>query len=234
MMARLFIFLTMISALEPCSPAQPVVEKLRVVVSGFQPFQGRKQNASYVLATAIKKAGGDSVELIEIPVVWGQPGSVIDELTRAGAVDLWIAFGEGKDSALWIETTAHNNRLNAKDGSGATPGSACIQPVGPARLTLEDADIQSITGCLLEQGLMARLSTSAGRYLCEEMLYELLSRAQSKTPAINSAVFFHVPVLGGKCACLNGKAQAFTTELCDQLAPKLLAACTKFAKIKSP
>jgi pyroglutamyl-peptidase len=162
-------------------------------VTGFGPFAGRSVNASWLLAKAIAAAHPDwKVRAREVSVVWGEPDKVMRELS-AEPWDVWIAFGEGAPGSFSIETKAVNQRGSGKDNERQGPPAPLIKEGGAEKLTFA-ADADTLAKRLTELGFSTRVSSSAGRYLCEEMLYTLLD-AQQHDPH-RAVLFIHVPPFG--------------------------------------
>lgn len=176
----------------------------RLVVSGFEPFGGRDVNASYVLAQAIEKSH-PPFKAVQVPVIWGAP---LEAWKAHGAsAQFWLAFGEGT-SVFQIETTARNQRGPFPDNTQSTPGTPLTAKDGPA--TLDSAlPAEALASALRARGFPVRVSTNAGQYLCEEMLYTLL--LQEKKPGAQ-VMFVHVPVLDASVILPDGTTRKATAE----------------------
>lgn len=97
----------------------------------------------------------------------------------------------------------------------------------PARLTLV-CPAEALAQTLREAGLPVRISTEAGNYLCEEMLFNLL-HAQSVDPSSPVVLFIHTPVLGAKVRMPDGSERLMDAALMDQFAKAILPAIEKVA-----
>jgi pyroglutamyl-peptidase len=185
--ARTFLCLAVISLTSSFLQAgQPAI-----VVSGFEPFGGRDRNASWTLAEEIGKAFPQDVRALQIPVVWGAPLAAINNAKPLPQV--WIAFGEGTPE-FQIEILAHNQRGMYPDNQQAKPATPDI--VGNAAPILkQQAQVADLAAALTQSGFPTHVSQSAGRYLCEEMLYSLLYAQQQHPEALRLVLFIHVPTL---------------------------------------
>ena len=161
-----------------------------IVVSGFEPFGGRSENASWTIAQEIKKAF-PAVQNRQIPVLWGAPLKAI--AAEAMAPDVWIAFGEGTPQ-FQIEVLAHNMRGRHPDNEGLPPPTPQIVAEGPAEMK-NAVDAAKLAAKLSAAGFPTSESTNAGRYLCEEMLYSLLHAQKENAKGFRLVLFIHVPVL---------------------------------------
>ena len=162
-----------------------------IVVSGFEPFGGRDRNASWTLAEAIAKAFPQEVRALQIPVVWGAPLTAINNAKPLPQV--WIAFGEGTPE-FQIEILAHNQRGMYPDNQQAKPATPDIVSAA-APVLKQQAQVADLAAALTQAGFPTHVSQSAGRYLCEEMLYSLLYAQQQHPEALRLVLFIHVPTL---------------------------------------
>ncbi|MCB1210173.1 MAG: hypothetical protein KDK97_12635, partial [Verrucomicrobiales bacterium] len=138
----------------------------RFILSGFEPFGGRKVNASYQVAKAIAAANpGRDLTLVEVPVVWGAPEKAL-AAEKSKPWTLWLAFGEGTP-VFSIETVADNRRADYADNQRKKPTQERILPAAPDQLTTP-FPATVLAEMLRSQGLPVRVSKEAGNYLCEE------------------------------------------------------------------
>jgi pyroglutamyl-peptidase len=162
-----------------------------IVVSGFEPFGGRDRNASWTLAQEIAKAFPREVRALQIPVVWGAPLTAINSTQPLPQV--WIALGEGTPE-FQIEILAHNQRGSYPDNQQAKPATPDIVSAA-APVLKQQAQVKDLAAALTQAGFPTHVSQSAGRYLCEEMLYSLLYAQQQHPEALRLVLFIHVPTL---------------------------------------
>jgi pyroglutamyl-peptidase len=163
-----------------------------IVVSGFEPFGGRAENASWTLAGEIARAFPKEVRAVQIPVVWGAPLTAIHQIQPLPKA--WIAFGEGTP-VFQIEILAHNQRGQFADNNGTTPAAPEVVSAGAPELKQQE-QVADLAAALTQAGFPTRVSQNAGRYLCEEMLYSLLHEQKQHPDALKLVLFIHVPVLG--------------------------------------
>ena len=195
------------------APAAPAPD---ILVSGFEAFGGRSQNASWELAQEIGKAFPHEVRTLEIPVVWGAPLESINGVKPLPKV--WLAFGEGTPE-FQIEIVAHNLRGRYPDNHGTKPVMPDIVKDGEPELH-QQAKLEGLAQALTQAGFPTHVSENAGRYLCEEMLYSLLHAQKQHPDALKLVMFIHVPPLGQTVKLPSGKQkvdaawlEAFGTQL---------------------
>lgn len=183
---RVFVLLAAFSVAGSAWGAEPAI-----VVSGFEPFGGRAENASWTLAGEIAKTFPHEVRALQIPVIWGAPLASINNTRPLPQV--WIAFGEGT-AEFQIEILAHNQRGMHLDNRQAKPAAPdIVQAAAP--LLRQQAQVADLAAALTQAGFPTHVSQSAGRYLCEEMLYSLLYAQQQHPEALRLVLFVHVPTL---------------------------------------
>ncbi len=163
-----------------------------ILVSGFEAFGGRSENASWVLAQELAKAFPQDVRSLKVPVLWGAPLESINGVSPQPKV--WIAFGEGTPE-FQIEIVAHNLRGRYPDNHGMKPMTPDIVKDAEPELR-QQARLDGLAEALTQAGFPTHVSENAGRYLCEEMLYSLLHVQKQHPEALKLVVFIHVPPLG--------------------------------------
>lgn len=166
-----------------------------ILVTGFGPFPHVRVNPTTILASAVAarltRMGWKARALVlETSYSGGLPrlAKRLDKKQPRAVLMLGLAprarcvrvelFGRGRASTLH------------PDVSGSTPGQDTARTPGlPARTT---ASPQSALACLRQAGIRARLSPSAGRYLCDaSYALALRSAGDDTTPVL----FVHVPWL---------------------------------------
>jgi pyroglutamyl-peptidase len=195
--------------------------KPKIIVSGFEQFAGRSINASSVLAKDISEDFPDSdITYLKVPVVWGAPEEAIIQ-NRPIRPDVWIAFGEGAKD-FQIETLASNRRAKICDNHNRLPETQEIDPGGPQQLKLNISP-QALVEQMRKLGYTLKISSDAGGFLCDEMLYSLLREQQDADSTLKQVVFIHVPIYGTKVR-IHGQDVAFSGQNVDTAARDLFEA----------
>jgi len=177
--------------------------RLSVLVTGFQPFLGEEQNPSQEVVRRLAADPGPlppgvALHTLELPVVWDR---ALDPLARA--VDRLrpravIMLGQSRrNAAIGLERVAVNIS-RGKDEDGVERADEPIAPDGPAAY-LATLPVGTMLRALLEAGIPAEPSHSAGTYLCNYVFYGLvhLAAARGLDPA---AGFVHLPLLPAQAA----------------------------------
>ena len=168
----------------------------RILLTGFTPFEGRKHNASWIAASALAERPYAALELRAalIPVCWGAPRRVLAPLVTEWQPHCIIGLGEGEAGVFRLETLAHNTRRERADNDGVFPQKRVIDEHGP-QCREASADCTNLSAALAAKGVPVRISTDAGAFLCEELLYTLEAmRATHET--LDTVLFVHLPPFG--------------------------------------
>jgi pyroglutamyl-peptidase len=194
-----------VRGVEPAAPF-PAVDT--VLLFGFGPFAGRAENASWLEVRQFSGAG--RVRSVELPVVWGAPWPVLGASVKGAGRVLLVGLGEGSDR-FNVETVAYNERGKIHDEEKNLPAVSKVQADGPNVRRLA-GPAAALAEKLSHRGFPAQVSENAGRFLCNEMLYDLL-RLQEQDPQVEGVFFIHVPVLNRKFS-RDGKMVTMDREQC--------------------
>lgn len=168
-----------------------------IMLTGFGPFPGVPINATsaYVpqLAEAARQRFRDLGIVAEIlPTEWLEAPRRLEDLLVAHEPPLALHFGVSAEArGFVIETTARNATCAKADACGALPPSLAVLAEGPESI-LTPLPASLIAAQLIGQGFPASVSTDAGRYLCNAVLYRSLYHAGTRAPRFR-AIFVHLP-----------------------------------------
>jgi pyroglutamyl-peptidase len=168
-----------------------------ILVTGFQPYGGRGRNPAHEIMAAL-----DGRSIAGRPVI-GRPLSVSlarlpDEIAGlleahdpAAVVSLGLWPGE---SMIRIERMAVNIAdFEIADNEGSVVTDAAISANGAAALAAS-LPLRAIERAILDAGIPARLSATAGTFLCNACLYSFLEALAERSPAVPCG-FLHVPYM---------------------------------------
>ena len=170
-----------------------------VLVTGFETFGGHDENPSALVAMALdgRAIAGARVTGRILPVDLGGLDAALDAALAGDVPDAVLAFGlAGNEAVIRLERVALNVAdFGIPDNAGVTHRNAPLEPGGPdarfSRLPLE-----AILDATLAAGIPARLSETAGLYLCNAAMYRLLGRLDATVPC----GFVHLPPLPAQIA----------------------------------
>lgn len=146
---------------------------MRILITCFQPFKGRENNGSQVLARYLKAhylqeyAPTDELRILDIPVRWGAVETSTTTTIDSWKPDILIGLGEGRQGVIALETTGRNVR-DGEDIDGNPPPDACIDPLGE---TERKANLGFKWSPDIELPAPLHISLDAGHYLCNNALY---------------------------------------------------------------
>lgn len=176
----------------------------RVLVTGFAPYGGRGRNPSAEIAAALdgRKIGGMAVVGRQLPVSLEGIGTALGTLCEEIEPRVVISLGLWPGAPLIrIERVALNLAdFEIADNAGRLASDEPILGNGATALHAT-LPIRKIERRLLDAGIPARISNSAGTFLCNACLYTLLTvAATGRRPAV--AGFIHVPYLPEQVAIM--------------------------------
>jgi pyroglutamyl-peptidase len=176
----------------------------RVLVTGFAPYGGRGRNPSAEIAAALDERSicGLTVVGRQLPVSLEGIGSALSALIEEIEPRVVISMGLWPGAPLIrIERVALNLAdFGIADNVGRLASDEPILGNGATAL-YATLPIRKIERRLLAAGIPARISNTAGTFLCNACLYSLLTAAGTgRRPAICG--FMHVPYLPEQVALL--------------------------------
>ncbi|HEY8297354.1 MAG TPA: pyroglutamyl-peptidase I [Candidatus Baltobacteraceae bacterium] len=168
-----------------------------VLITGFEPFGGGNVNPSELVARSLegRPIAGRLIVTCILPVATRNVRERLERAMLEEQPDIVIALGQaGGRSAVALERVAVNVLdFDRPDNAGETRENEPIQRGGPdARLS--GLPFDAIVGAWKEHDVPGYVSNSAGTYICNQVLYEVLGLAEAASPPI-AAGFVHLPYL---------------------------------------
>ena len=181
------------------SPASPAVRRpLSVLVTGFDPFGGSPVNPSWDAVHALhgREIEGHRIVGGEIPTVFGASLLRLEALLEEHQPRLVILTGQaGGRGAISLERVAINiNDARIPDNIGARPIDVPIVRDGPAAY-FTSLPIKAMFQALLDAGVRAEVSQTAGTFVCNQTFYGLMHLlSQPRWQGVRGGLI-HVPWL---------------------------------------
>lgn len=168
---------------------------LKVLLTGFEPFNNARLNPSEQLVLRIKAddVPGAHILTAVLPVVYVQAASNLLALVHEHKPDVVICFGqaEGRTSITPERFAVNLNDASIADNAGHIRVDQAIRQGSP--LALESTlPVKEFVTAIRAEGIPASLSLSAGTFVCNHIFYELQDALQGT--AIQSG-FVHVPLM---------------------------------------
>lgn len=167
---------------------------MKVLITGFDPFGGEKVNPAFEAVKLLPDtiAGAEIIKL-EIPTVFSQSGPAVEAGIKEHQPDVVINVGQaGGRSCVTIEKVAVNlAEARIPDNAGEQPMNEPLQAEGePAYFAT--IPVKAIVQNVRSHGIPCHISYTAGTYVCNCVMYNVLHMAATKYPGIRAG-FIHVP-----------------------------------------
>ena len=176
----------------------------KLLITGFEPFGGEKINPSWDAVLALPDRIGDfELTKLRIPVVFGEAARLTIAKAEEISADAIIAVGQaGGRAAVTPELVAINLRhAPIPDNSGFEPKD---EPVitGGEKAYFSTLPVRKMAEAISASGITASISYSAGAYVCNDLLYTILSHFEGSKTRV---CFIHVPYSKeqGKEPCMD-------------------------------
>lgn len=167
----------------------------KVLLTGFEPFGGSDINASWETVVRVGQLSpkGVVVETMQLPVSFKRVGEVIRKTLREKHPDVLVMLGQrGNGTSIDIERIAINlmDSVNP-DNDGYQPQEQAITADGEAAY-FSNLPVKVVRDALLQKNIPARVSNSAGLYVCNSTYYNALEEIH-KHQLSTEVVFVHLP-----------------------------------------
>lgn len=172
---------------------------MKILVTGFDPFGGESVNPAYEAVKLLPDViGGAEIFKLEIPTVFSLSGPAVEEGIRKYQPDVVICVGQaGGRASISVEKVAINF-VDARipDNNGEQPLDEPLQADGPAAY-FATLPVKAMVQHVKEAGLPCYLSFTAGTYVCNSIMYNVLYMCEKRYPGIRAG-FIHVPYACGQ------------------------------------
>ena len=166
----------------------------KLLITGFAPFGGEEINPSWEAVRALPERILEyELAKLRLPVVFGEAAKIAIAEAEKIRADVVLCIGQAGGRAEVCPELVGINLKNATipDNEGNQPGDEPIAEGGDAAY-FSTLPVRKIADAISAAGIPARLSYSAGAYVCNELLYSLLAHFEgTKT----RAGFIHVPYI---------------------------------------
>jgi pyroglutamyl-peptidase len=148
-----------------------------VLVTGFDPFGGAQVNPSWTAVSLLhgRMLGEHHLVSAQLPTEFGRSLRVLHRLLEEHRPDLVLCTGQaGGRGAVSLERVAINvNDARIPDNTGAQPIDTPVIPGGPDAYFTR-LPIKAMLAALLEEGIRAEVSQTAGTFVCNHVFYGLM------------------------------------------------------------
>ena len=164
----------------------------KLLITGFEPFGGEQINPSWEAVSRLpSEINGYYLTKLLIPVVFGDASEKVISAVKAISPDVILCIGQaGGRSAITPELVGINLRhASIPDNSGYQPKDEPIIAGGDTAY-FSPLPIRKIAEAINISGIPSQVSYSAGAYVCNDVLYTLLSRFNNSQTKVG---FIHIP-----------------------------------------
>jgi len=175
---------------------------MKILVTGFEPFNGETVNPSEQIVYRLEAPEGVCLIKEILPVEFKKSTARLKELFQKYQPDVVLSVGQaGGRAEISVERVAINiDCVKSSNGSKLLPDNAGDMPVDDpievdgASAYFATLPLWEIVDAIQERGIPAGISNSAGTYVCNHVMYESLYLAAVQYPQMKAG-FIHVPFL---------------------------------------
>ena len=197
---------------------------MKILVTGFEPFNGQTVNPSEQIVSCLIAPKG--VKLIKeiLPVEFKKATIRLKELVRLYQPDVVLSIGQaGGRPEISIERVAINvdcvKSSNGKnilaDNAGEVPVDEPIELEG-APAYFSNLSLWRMVEAIQEKGIPAGISNTAGTYVCNHIMYIALHMGATEYSQMKAG-FIHVPFLPEQIADREDKERLSVMTLEDMV-----------------
>lgn len=169
---------------------------MRILVTGFDPFGGERVNPSIEAIQRLPQMiEGTYIYPLELPTVFGKCADVLQQAMEALHPDVVLCIGQaGGREALTPERVAINlDDARIMDNDGNQPIDQPIRVDG-APAYFSTLPIKAMVAAIQEAGLPAAVSNTAGTFVCNHIMYQVLYLTATAFPGVRAG-FMHIPYM---------------------------------------
>lgn len=167
-----------------------------VLLTGFDPFDGEERNPSWEAARRLdgEIVAGHRLVAVQLPTCFGLSLRRLRAALRRHEPRLVVCVGQaGGRACISLERIAINvDDARIADNAGCQPVDRPVIRGAPAAY-FSSLPIKALRQALLQRGLPAEISQTAGTFVCNHVFYGLM-HALRASPRVRGG-FVHIPFL---------------------------------------
>lgn len=167
---------------------------MKILVTGFDPFGGEKTNPAYEAVKLLPdEISGSEIIKLQIPTVFTRSAEVVEDAIKKHNPDVVLSIGQaGGRSSLSIERVAINlAEARIPDNDGQQPINEKLHEDGK-NAYFATIPVKGIVKHIRDKNLPANISYTAGTYVCNSIMYQVLHMTYQRYKDIRAG-FIHVP-----------------------------------------
>lgn len=169
---------------------------MKILLTAFDPFGGASVNPAWEAVSRVREdLPGIVLRKLLVPTVFAESGALVNRTANEWGAGAVICVGQAGGR---YEVTPERVAINIDDAS--VPDNAGDQPVdrpitpGGAPAYFATLPNKAIVAALRRAGIPSSLSDSAGTYVCNHLLYQVLEENALRHPE-RLGGFLHLPFL---------------------------------------
>ena len=166
----------------------------KLLITGFDPFGGERINPAWEAVKSLPdKIGEVELTKLQIPTIFEAAARTVLEAAEKLMPDVILCIGQaGGRKAITPELVGINLReASIPDNAGNKPVDTPVVEGGPAAY-FSTVPVRKMVAAINETGVSCALSSTAGTFVCNDVLYTLLNRYDGRDTQVG---FIHVPFL---------------------------------------
>ncbi len=208
-----------------------------VLITGFEPFGGEKINPSELVARGLegRLIAGRAIATRVFPVETRNIGERLQRALDELNPDIVIGLGQaGGRTALALERVGVNVLdFDQPDNVGVMRKNDVIVRGGP-EARFSPLPFNDIINAWSENGIPGYVSNSAGTFICNQLLYELLGLSEQTAPPLVSG-FVHMPYLPAQAAAIGAdKTPSMSLDLLKRAIEVLIETVVPWVEHRNP
>ena len=167
---------------------------MKILITGFEPFGGEALNPSWEAVRRLPDSiDGAEVIKLRIPTVFGRSATVVRAAIIEHDPDVVVSVGQaGGRFPMSPERVAINvDDGRIPDNDGKQPIDEPIRSDGPVAY-FSSLPVKAMVRAMKEAGVPAAVSNTAGTYVCNHIMYQVLYMIDREFPGKRGG-FVHVP-----------------------------------------
>lgn len=175
---------------------------MKILVTGFEPFNGRDINPSQLILEQLEVPEGVTLIKELLPVEFKETTKILRNILKEHQPDIVLSLGQaGNRPEISVERVAinlnccrsSNGRKTIADNAGDEPIDESIVMNAP-QAYFSNLPVWDMVKEMQDAGVDAAVSYTAGAYVCNHVMYTVLHEATTNYPE-TKAGFIHVPFL---------------------------------------
>lgn len=175
---------------------------MKILVTGFEPFNGRDINPSQLILEKLEAPEGITLIKELLPVEFKRTTMILRELLKENQPNIVVSLGQaGNRPEISVERVAINlDNCRSSNGQKIIADNAGDMPIdepivmGAPQAYFSNLPVWDMINVMQDAGVKSAVSYTAGIYVCNHVMYTVLHEAATNYPEMKAG-FIHVPFL---------------------------------------